>query len=134
VGIRAIMSSPVETVGMDDFISVVKSVFERTNYHHLLVVEGKTLLGIISDRDLLRVISPTLGTEAELPRDRVILKKRAHQIMSHSPICLHPDDKISQAIEIFLGHNISCIPILNEEDDVIGIVSWRDVLKVISVS
>ena len=128
------MSSPVETVNMDDPLSVVKSVFERTHFHHLLVVEEKKLLGIISDRDLLKTISPTLGTVAELPKDTAILNKRAHQIMTRSPIFLHDEDMISQAIDVFLNNNVSCIPIVNRDENVIGIVSWRDILKAISVS
>jgi acetoin utilization protein AcuB len=134
MAIRAIMSSPVETVNMDDRLSVVKSVFERTHFHHLLVVEEKKLLGVISDRDLLKTISPTLGTAAEVLRDTAILNKRAHQIMTRSPIFLHEGDMISQAIDVFLNNNVSCIPVLDGDENVAGIVSWRDILRAISVS
>ncbi len=134
MSVRSIMSSPVETVNMDDQISVIKSVFERTHFHHLLVVEGKKLEGIISDRDLLKVLSPTLGTVAELPRDKVVLNQRAHQIMSRSPVVLYDDSKIAEAIDVFLNHNLSCIPILDRQEVVVGIVSWRDILKAVSVS
>jgi hypothetical protein len=39
------------------------------------------LCGVISDRDLLRALSPYVGTASENARDTATLRKRVHQIM-----------------------------------------------------
>ena len=49
--------------------------------------------------------------------------------MTRHPIVLHEDATIDDAIDLFNAHGISCIPIVNDNNKPIGIVSWRDVLK-----
>ncbi len=129
MSVEQIMTPKVVTVEMDDSLSVVKEIFDHTHFHHLLVVESELLFGIISDRDLLKVISPHIGTIAETSRDIATLNKRAHQIMTRNPITLTPKAKIHEAIAIFNRHNVSCIPIVDEKNKIVGIVSWRDILK-----
>mgnify|MGYP000060968122 CR=1 FL=1 len=129
--IERIMTTPVVTVTLDDTLRVVKHIFENAKFHHLLVVEKGKLYGVISDRDLLKFISPFIGTVQETVHDKFTLSKKVHQIMSRKPITLKPSANIYEAISLFNQHNISCIPIVNEEDEPFGIVSWRDILRVI---
>jgi acetoin utilization protein AcuB len=125
-----IMTVRVVTVEMDDPLRVVKEIFDSTKFHHLLVVnEGRKLHGIVSDRDLLRALSPYIGTNVETARDIATLNKRVHQIMTRKPITLGPDASIEEAIELFLASHISCIPVVNHDFRPIGIISWRDILK-----
>ena len=132
--IQQIMSQPVVTVAMDDTLSVVKNIFENARFHHLLVVENKTLYGVISDRDLLKAISPFIGTYQEKAHDKFTLNKKVHQIMTRKPITLPSSADVYEAISLFNIHSISCIPILNEKGGPIGIVSWRDILRTIEVN
>ena len=133
MNVSSIMSTPVVTVEMDDSLSQVKEIFENTNFHHLLVVEGRKLYGVISDRDLLKAISPNIGTAAESASDTATLNKRVHQIMSRKPISIMHEENVSKAIEIFTSNKISCIPVVDESDVPIGILSWRDILKAINI-
>lgn len=130
--IEKIMSKTIVSVEMDDSLAVVKEIFENVHFHHLLVVESGKLVGVISDRDLLKAISPNIGTAAELSRDLVTLNRRVHQILTRKPITLTPESGIYDAIAIFNRHNISCIPVVNKDNTPVGIVSWRDILKVIN--
>ncbi len=88
MSIEKIMSKTVVTVEMDDSLKVVKDIFDNTNFHHLLVVESGKLFGVISDRDLLKSLSPDIGTVAETSKDTATLNKRAHQIMTRKPVTL----------------------------------------------
>ena len=129
--IEQIMSKSIVTVEMDDSLKTIKEIFDNVRFHHLLVIESGKLVGIISDRDLLKALSPNIGTASETERDSASLYKRAHQIMTRKPITLAPDAGISDAIEIFNNYNISCIPVINDEHKPVGIISWRDILKTI---
>jgi len=123
------MSAVIITVEMYDSLKVVKDIFDNASIHHVLVVEQHNLLGIISDRDLLKSLTPSLGTVAETLHDISILNKKAHQIMSRQLITLGPDSTIKDAINIFNQHDISCIPIIDKDKKAIGVVSWRDIIK-----
>ena len=116
---------------MDDSLMIVKEIFDNVSFHHLLVVESGKLFGVISDRDLLKALSPKIGTAAETPRDLATLNKKAHQILSRKPVTLSPDATIYEAIEIFNSHNISCIPVVDEDSKPMGIISWRDIFRAI---
>lgn len=129
--IEKLMSKPIVTVELDDSLKVVKHIFERAKFHHLLVVEKDVLYGVISDRDLLKAISPHIGTPNETPHDIVTLNKKVHQIMTRKPITLPPQADVYAAIKIFNQHSISCIPIVNDKGRPVGIISWRDILRAI---
>lgn len=126
------MSAPVVSVEMDDSLKVVKEIFDNTRFHHLLVIESDKLIGVISDRDLLKTLSPDIGTVRETSKDLAILNKKAHQIMTRNPITLGPEAGIHEAVDVFNHNNISCIPIVENNKTPIGILSWRDILKEIS--
>jgi acetoin utilization protein AcuB len=128
--VQDIMSTRVVTVELDDRLHVVKKIFDSTHFHHLLAVETDgTLYGVVSDRDLLRALSPFIGSTVETHRDAATLNKAVHQVMSRAPITLPADATVAQAIQVFLDHPVSCIPIVDARFKPIGIVSWRDVLK-----
>ena len=130
--IKSLMSTNVVTVKLDDPIGKVKEIFEALGFHHLLVVEDEKLFGIISDRDLLKAISPKVDTAAATTQDLATLNKRAHQIMSSKPLCLKAESSVREAINLFNENRISCIPVVNEKNNPVGIVSWRDIMKVLS--
>ena len=125
-----IMTRRLATVELDDSLATVKQIFDSVHFHHLLVIgSDKKLSGVISDRDLLRAISPYVGTLSEQARDVATLKKRAHQIMTRSPLTLSAEANVADAIQLFIDHRVSCIPIVDEGLSAVGIVSWRDILR-----
>ena len=133
MNVKEIMSKELITVKMDDKLKAVKVIFDNVNIHHLLVVEADKLFGVVSDRDMLKALSPNIGTIVEMNRDTITLNKRVHQIMTNEPVTLAPDADISDAIEIFSKHDISCIPVVDDENRPVGIISWRDIIKAIKL-
>ena len=108
---------------------VVKEIFDHAKFHHLLVVEEGKLFGVISDRDLLKAISPHIGTNRYTQRDLETLAQPVHRIVTRKPLTLTPDACVDEAVAIFNTRSISCIPIVDRDNVAVGIVSWRDVMK-----
>ena len=127
-----IMSRKVVTVEMDDPLHTVKEIFDRLHFHHLPVLEEGTVFGVVSDRDLLKALSPNIGTSTETYKDTATLNKRVHQIMSRKPITLHPEAAVLEAIQVFNSHRISCIPIVDHHGKLVGLLSWRDILRALA--
>ena len=123
------MNATVVSLDMDDTLGSIQEMFNNVNFHHLLVTDKGVLLGIISDRDLLKAISPYAGTSSELPRDAATMNKRAHQIMTRKPVTITPGNDISKGIERLLEHNISCLPVVDKDNKIKGIVTWKDLIK-----
>ncbi|MGD0491811.1 MAG: CBS domain-containing protein [Steroidobacteraceae bacterium] len=130
IRLDGVMSTRLVTVELDDSLEVVKQIFDSVKFHHLLVVGAdQKLCGVISDRDLLRALSPYIGTVSENARDIATLKKRVHQIMTRQPVTLPTGATLAAAVKVFLEHRVSCIPVVGPGFKAVGIVSWRDVLK-----
>ncbi|NDW15154.1 CBS domain-containing protein [Alteromonas genovensis] len=129
MSVANIMSKRVVSVYMDDSLQSLRELFAATGFHHLVVVHDNKLQGIISDRDLLKAVSPFVDTISERMADRATLDKRAHQIMTREVITLSPESSIFTAIELFNSNKISCIPIVDEKSQPVGMVSWRDVMR-----
>jgi acetoin utilization protein AcuB len=129
MNLRSIMTMRVVTVELDDPLETVKKIFDSVKIHHLLVVEAGILRGVISDRDLLRALSPYVGTRSETARDAATLKKRVHQIMTRQPVTLPPEATVADAVKLLIEHRVSCIPVGDGTFRPVGILSWRDLLK-----
>ena len=123
-----VMTKKVFKVRMDDTLGTIHEILENANFHHLLVVEGNKLVGVISDRDVLKAVSPFIGTLSEHTHDLVTLNKKAHQIMNHKPITVFKYTSLQEAATIMLDNNISCLPVVSPEGGIEGIVTWKDIL------
>lgn len=132
--VEQIMSKPVVSVTLGDTLRTVKKIFENAKFHHLLVVEKGKLYGVISDRDLLKSISPFIDTLQATAHDKFTLNIKVHQIMHRKPITLKHSADVYEAISLFNQHTISCIPVMNEKGVPIGIISWRDILRAIETN
>lgn len=129
--LKDLMSKRLVTVELDDTLETVKEIFDELKLHHVLVVEARQLIGVVSDRDLWRALSPYINSNVETARDVATLHKRVHHVMSRKPLALPPDAPVSAAIALMLAHRISCVPVVRGDQVPLGIVSWRDVLRVV---
>jgi len=127
--VDTIMSREVVTVVPNEYLLTLRALLNQRGIHHLLVVEEGELVGVISDRDVLQALSPFLETMFEQPRDIHTLEIRASEIMSRNPLTITPDTSVAKAISLLLSNNISSLPVIDDEGNIAGIVTSRDILK-----
>jgi len=121
---------PVVTIDMDSTIEKVRDVFEKERFHHLVVVDDGMIVGVISDRDLLRHLSPFVGTRwAERRQDTQTLKRKVHQIMHRDVTTAHPEMSADEAAQVMLSQDISCLPIVDDAGTLTGIITVHDLLR-----
>ena len=127
--IADIMSRHVITVGMDDEVSLIKTLLETRGIKHFPVIdEENRLVGIISDRDLRDALSPYAHTTAATFRDEALLHRHAHQLMSRHPVTAAPEDEIDYVARLMLFNDVSAIPVVESDRRLAGIASWADLL------
>jgi len=127
--VNDVMTQPVVSITMDDSIRVIRDMFESNKYHHL-VVQGDSheCVGVISDRDLLKNISPFVGKLSERNEDRSLLERRAHQIMTRQLVAVRSNTALRAAARVMLDHKISCLPVVDQNGHCVGIITVRDVV------
>jgi acetoin utilization protein AcuB len=132
MNINKIMQRNLITLELDDSLANAKNLFDQHNIHHILIKDKTTLIGIITDRDLWKNLSLTVGTRKETPQDSFILNKKVHLIMARDLITTTENVSLSEAVLLFHDHKISCLPVVDENKCAIGVITWRDIMKVIA--
>lgn len=133
MSVADIMSKAVISLELDDDLSKAKNIFEQHDIHHIIInTEDGRLAGIVDDCDLYKHLSPTVGTKKESPRDTSLLAKKVHQIMARDVISTPATLPLNDTVILFHRHKISCLPVVDENSQVIGIVTWRDIIKLLA--
>jgi CBS domain-containing protein len=112
VAVGHLMSRHVTKVAPGDSADDVAQLMRDKRLRHLLVCgrDGK-LLGIISDRDLARADARTAG-----------------EFMTRDPITVEPDAQVSPAITLLIQRRISCLPVVDAEGVVRGVLTTTDLM------
>ena len=126
--VDGIMSREVVTVSPDAALMDIRKRLQGEGLNHMLVIEDGTLCGVISDRDVLKAISPFLDTYSEEHRDVKTLSQPASEIMQADPITATPDTPIEEASRTLLDNRVSSLPVV-EGDELMGIVTGKDMLE-----
>ena len=113
--------TPNETVGQAD------EIMNTNNIRQLPVVEGKDLVGIITDRDIRSFLSGSL-LESPEAREKA-LNTEIGETMTTEPITVSPEDDLQEAVELLIDEKFGGIPVVEESEGLVGIVTYVDVLR-----
>ncbi len=114
-----IMASSVKSVAPTDTAEDAFSLMRLHRIHHLVVLEGKAVVGVISDRDL----GGARG--ASLRRNRTV-----GELMTRDVATATPQTTERQAANLLRGHSIGCLPVL-DGGKLVGIVTITDLLEIL---
>jgi CBS domain-containing protein len=93
----------------------------------LPVVDGSTLVGIITDRDIRSFLD---SGSLLVPDARAkALATEIKEVMSTDPLTLSPDDDLQEALELLIEEKIGGIPVMDQAEGLVGIVTYVDVLR-----
>jgi CBS domain-containing protein len=113
--------TPSETVGQAD------EVMSENRIRQLPVVDGSTLVGIITDRDIRSFLD---SGSLLVPDARAkALATEIKEVMSTDPLTLSPDDDLQEALELLIEEKIGGIPVMDQAEGLVGIVTYVDVLR-----
>lgn len=128
--VEEIMTKDPTTVDAAAAIRDVISVLFELDVRHLPVVDGKTLVGIISDRDVRAFLAPTI-VELENPEEIAQrLLQPIGSVMSSDVLSVDPEMELSDLVDLMLDHKVGAVPVVDpESDELVGIVSYVDVLR-----
>lgn len=124
-----VMTPHVIAVDSDATIEDAMATMERFSVHHLVVEDRGKFVGVISDRDLLRHISPFAGTINERPRPATTLRQRLFTVATYRPVSVPAGTPLAEAARLLLERDISCLPVLGHDGRVSGVLTSRDLVR-----
>lgn len=130
MAIKEIMTKDVLTLKPTDSFSKAQQELKRVSFHHLLITDeqGK-LVGIISDRDMMSQVATYVDKNNGESFTDFLPRLTVADVMTRDIISIDEDTPIAAASILLLENNFSCLPIIDDEHRVKGIVTWKDLLK-----
>jgi len=126
--VRSIMEEKIVTISANESLSTVEDIMRLGRVRHMPVVSGGKLVGVVSERDLLRASLSSLSSHRKNERKAFLYAIEIGRVMSQPPIVIGPDASIQQAARTMAEAKIGCLPVV-EGDDLVGIVTETDVLR-----
>ncbi len=114
-----IMTTSVQTIDENSDADVAFNQMRLHHIRHLVVMDHKQALGVISDRDL--------GG----PRGASLRKGRmVNELMTPAPVTASPTMSVREAANLLRGRTIGCLPVF-ERGKLVGIVTTTDLLTLL---
>lgn len=129
-----IMTKDVLYLTEEDNLSQIKDTMERFSLRHLPVVDGRRLVGLVTHRDLLRVAVSELADNDQVRSERqkrLVENTFVAKIMTRRPETVFPDTPIVEAAEMLVASKFGCLPVVDSEGNLVGIVTEHDFLKLL---
>jgi CBS domain-containing protein len=128
--VASIMYPEPIAVHRDDLVVTLAARLAQAGVRHACVVDGTgCVTGIVSDRDLRRVLGDPMRALFERTLPAPVRELRVGQIMTANPRTILQDDPISLALSLLSSTRFGALPVVDERDRLRGIVSYLDVLK-----
>jgi CBS domain-containing protein len=117
------------TVHHGDSFSRIREIFNEHDIHHLPVVSGKKLVGMISWEDLMRVSFGDAFDQDERAVDVTLDHTfEIEDIMSSDVRTVTPNHSIRDAAQALAESSFHALPVVNE-DELVGIVTTKDLIR-----
>jgi CBS domain-containing protein len=138
--VKEVMSKKVVKVKITDSLEqIAKILFEHQISGVLVINKQGKLVGIISEKDIYRMMYPTYDEFQDHPEifldheemeDKLLHIRHvtAEKIMREEVLTVSPEDPVLRAGAIMLARNINRLPVV-EEGKIVGIVSRRDIYQ-----
>lgn len=130
--VRDIMKRQVVTVAAADRLSTVEDIMTLGGVRHMPVVQGGQLVGVVSERDLLRASLSNLDRAGRDDRRAFLHAVEIRTVMSAPPIVIGPAASLQAAARAMADNKIGCLPVVSEAGDLLGMLTETDVLLYIA--
>lgn len=127
--VRDLMTEDVVAVRPADTLATLRNLMAERDVRHMPVVNGDgDLVGLVSERDLLR---HSLIQQSDVPdfvEDTILERLKVRELMTTSVESADPERDIRDAAQVMLENKYGCLPVV-EGERLIGILTEADFVR-----
>lgn len=120
ISVLDFMTKDLVTVRESDDLALAESLLRLGGIRHLPVVRDRKLVGILTQRDVLRSGASGTAGARELP---------VSEVMTRDPTAVRPKTGLAQAARLMLERKFGCLPVCEEDGTLVGIVTEADFVR-----
>lgn len=130
---KELMKGSVRTLSPSSTIRDARALFQSNRFRHVPIVDPESLklVGLISDRDILRETTP----EGNSFTDWIIESNQNSRVistfMTTRLLTAHTDEKLVDIARAMLLERIGCMLIVNDDERLAGIITRSDILRLL---
>ena len=125
------MSKPAITVDAGASVAKAVKLLKRHDINMLPVMAADRLAGIIAIVDIQRASAAGLNPLQQDELLELLSQVQVSSVMTSRPITVQPDHTVEEAAEILLIHRISGLPVVDGQDQLVGVITKSDILHLI---
>lgn len=115
--LQDVMRREVKTISPRESAAAAFEQMRRAKIRHLVVMDGRKVVGVLSDRDVVG-----LGSLRHV--------ETVEDVMTAPAVCGSPDLTIRKAANLMRGRTMGCLPVL-DDGKIVGIVTVTDLLELL---
>jgi len=116
--VRDVMTSNPETVSERDSLRDVARIMKDRDTGVVPVVDGRKIIGLITDRDIV---------VRGLAEGKNLENATLTEVMTRHVRSVRDDSSVNDALELMNRADIRRVPVVNGQDELVGIVSLGDI-------
>ena len=131
---RDLMTTDVVSLEGSQRLDHLEDSMQALRFRHMPVVDGRKLIGLVSERDLLRVRASSL-----LPHKR----KQDHfiaehfcvaDVMTRDVVTVTPDAALADVAALMRKRRLGCVPVVEPDGTLAGIITEADFVQLAQTS
>ncbi len=131
--ISTIMSRKFHVVSDLDNVKLVKEIFDRKSVSHILVMRNERIVGTVTRCDFLSFFSGLNKQFENTTLTQSLLQMyTVREVMNGKVTFIESNDRIHVALEMFRDNIFTALPVIDEEDRLVGMVTAMDIVKALA--
>ncbi len=123
IKVSEIMTRDVEVVHVDDTVQQAAKLMRNARVRNLVVVDKKSVVGIIADKDIIyKIVAFNKNNSTPVGA-----------VMTPDVITVKEEDTVLDAARIMTDKGINALPVVNKDNELVGIVTRTDLLNLYSL-
>ncbi|MFT6408951.1 MAG: CBS domain-containing protein [Arenicella sp.] len=127
--IKHIMSDHIHTLQQGQAISAVFKIVHDHGVHHVPILNGEKLVGIVSSTDLMKLSMGSQAIDSENSWSYLDSQYQLIDVMTASPKTLSDRSVVRDAADALSNGDYHSLPVVNAERELIGIVTSTDLIR-----
>ncbi len=126
--ISEVMQEKVLSLHPKDDFAAANHIFSTYKIHHIPILVGGEVVGILSLGDLLFMDRKNTSHKDKFPTFVSMGMNRVEDIMTPSPYVMESSRSLSDVLDLMIEKRVNCIPIVENGRELVGIITTFDII------